>query len=242
VDILNWQDILKDWRPDATFTEEGSMMVSDEYNAKMNQHYLIRGEERLGRLSNSNIEKIVKCIRDSKVTGKFWLYLNSKLTDFSYIEGRVSSIGVIIFESVRAKDDRNKNRYQGYPSYAKFIDCWGTGIKKGHRQGNMMNPFDEGRPEPADHEEVYEEFKVNYIDPILSFTRKRNNVLEQNGGVETKQTLKFKEKIENKVKEMKRNYARYKRDHKEYFSQEVEDKLSGAIQEVKEEISKMLFI
>lgn len=248
-----WFNLLKIWRPNERFKklEDGSY-VDKEDGFKMNIHYMQRGDERLDHKKQEIHPTILECLRNkqkSGFTGKVWDYFTPDPRDWSHYDANIGRSGIILFESVRARMDRQVNKdWMGYPSYGEFIDCWNVGIKSyednkieyTHGQSDSKNVT--GSKIVTDkrtHDDIYLQFKANHLDPINNLKRRIKNIKRDNPN---RDITKLVDKLDKRIKNMTKEYKKYKREHKRRFSQEAEDELRQSILQLTSDIKKMLVI
>jgi N-acetylglutamate synthase-like GNAT family acetyltransferase/gas vesicle protein len=233
-----WIKVLK-WRPDETFSSmKGDKIISpnkysSEYKVLLGgkrRTYESKGNKRLSRWkyydTTDMIPRWVSKLND-KSDGEFskkefWFYAVPNKNDWVFVDATMrkkDGLRNYIFNSIRGLK-------MGYPSYANFIDIWGTGIKEGHSQDDFQNPFKLKQPkqkrknkyaEAKNSDEVYQIWK-KYFDDIREKINKNMNRIKNATKKETKQ--KFFDIIDKLKEQVKKEYEIYKRTHGKFFTSE----------------------
>lgn len=238
VDIFRkgWEEVLK-WRPDETFSSmKGDKIISPNKYSSLykvllggkRKTYEQKGHERLSKWKHYNrtdmIKTWVSILNDIEIPEKdFWFYAVPDENDLVFVDATMKEIDGIknyIFNSIRGRDKRLKNKYMTYPTYAHFVDIWETGIKEGHEAGNERNVFrqDSMYSGATNHNEVYEIWKVFYKNKL-------KNIYKQINKIKTAKKQETKdeafEKIDELEKEIRKQYRIYKRNHQRLYNEEI---------------------
>ena len=240
-----WFNLLK-WRPDGTFSaQKGDRILengkySSQYKAQVTNHYLKVGEER-GSFKGFHwqhfdridlIEEWTARLREqpeellfAKPRNKIWFYCVPDKNDYAYVDARAIRPTAsepeitFIFESIRIKDPK-MNTWMGAPSYAQFIDIWGTGLKEGQQFGDTFNPFSKLNQQKRDDsifsqattsDEVYEIWKKWYSGELESLKKliNKRKILQNED-----KKKKTDGQIDRKNQGIRKKYQEYIKYHK----------------------------
>ena len=240
-----WFNLLK-WRPDGTFSaQKGDKILengkySSQYKAQITNHYLQVGEKR-GSFKGfywphfdrtDLIEEWAARLREqpeellfAKPRNKIWFYCVGDKNDYAYVDARAIRPTAsepeitFIFESIRIKDPK-MNTWMGAPSYAQFIDIWGTGLKEGQQFGDTFNPFSKLNQQKKDDsifsqattsDEVYEIWKKWYSGELKSLRKliNKRKILQNKD-----KKKKTDGQIDRKNQGIRKKYQEYIKYHK----------------------------
>ena len=255
-DIFNkWENILK-WRPDSSFnrtaSKDGETLMgrygpykqSDSLSAYINTHYIDTGLVRFEEtdfyertdLMAEWIERLRE--RETELNSKNWIYCVEDEEEISYVEVHYRKNGEFSLERLKVDNEMEENplvfnsaRGRGapdYPSYAKFIDIWNTGIKDSHRQGDEKNFFSMGdysrkeeeankRKLTASKLELWQPYSDEFdrlVEVKEKLETKLKNIKEgsMNQSTKDKKTLKMDDKIREIIPQIQRIYSSFLRD------------------------------
>ena len=233
----DWFNQLKKWRPDGSFQDmEGTPnLISSLHNTIIRDHYLEAGEERFKDFSYFNRDDMIeewisklrevsdKQLRKTKHNGKnaIWFYVVPDEDDFSYIEAHYLGIknGEKRFFLNSARGKNEEGLPMTYPSYAQFIDIYGTGKKQNHLIGNgktgfsiFQKPTERTPYSDATTSDEVQEIWNKILAELKSKIDKKTNLFY------TSTNEKTKERAERKIKalreEVREGEKLYKKNYK----------------------------
>ena len=233
----DWFKQLKKWRPDGSFQDkEGTPnLFSSFHNTEIRDHYLETGKERFKDFSyfdrDDMIEEWISKLREvsdedlrkTKHKGKhvIWFYVVPDEDDYSYIEAHYKGIrdGEKRFFLNSARGKNKDGLPMTYPSYAQFIDIFGTGKKENHLMGNgktgfsiFQKPKKKTPYSDATTSGEVQEIWNNILARLEDKIDKKINLFYSSENQETKK--KAEEDIKNLRKKVREGEKLYKKNYK----------------------------
>ena len=254
-----WKTVLRKWKPDESFdknaSKDGKILMgkygpykqSDSLSAYINTHYTQKGHIRFKKTDfyerTDLMAEWIKRLREreSELEPINWIYCLEDEDEISYVEVHYRKNGSFSLERLKVDNEMGENPIifnsargpkQGYPSYAKFIDIWETGIKDSHKQSDSRDIFsqitDYSRKEEEARRKGIKKTKLELWKPYSDefddiaekrdkFAEKLKNIKESNMTPETKskKTLKIDTRIKQLISELRSLYYDFMRDLKE---------------------------